>query len=227
METRRATNPARKQPDSRAPARASSVKIVGRAAAALSATAAKLSADQQRLVVRYQARLPDVMAKVLAQLDAPATAKRMELTPQGPVEVSQGAGISDLLSAEEGAKRLQAYALATGGDCKAWAGPTAGPVEIERQLGVPRSTLHLWQAKGLVVRLIDGVRKPVFPLEQFVESKPVAGIADVLEVIGEPNTTWMWLKEPHPLLDGAPPLARLKRGALAEVMNAVRANFDQ
>ena len=220
-------NPARKQPDGRAHGGASSVKTLGRAAAALSATAAKLSTDQQRLVVRYQARLPDVMAKVLAQLDTPADAQRIELTARGAVEVSQGAGIGNVLSSEEGAKRLHDYALATGGDLKTWAGPTAGPVEIERQLGVPRSTLHLWQTKGLVIRLVDGVRKPVFPIEQFVESKPIAGIADVLAVIGEPNTTWMWLKEPHPLLGGATPLARLKRGALAEVMDAARTNFDQ
>ena len=167
------------------------------------------------------------MAKVLAQLDAPADARRIELTARGLVEIGHGAGIGELLSSDEGAKRLHDYALATGGDFKTWAGPTAGPVEIERRLGVPRSTLHLWQTKGLVIRLVDGVRKPVFPLEQFVESKPVAGIADVLDVIGEPNATWMWLKEPHPLLGGATPLARLKRGALAEVMDAARTNFDQ
>lgn len=220
-------NPAHKQQDVRAHGPASSVKTLGRAAAALSATAAKLSADQQRLVVRYQARLPGVMAKVLAELDAPAKTQAIALTGRGPIEVSQGAGMGELLSPGEGAKRLHDYALATGGDLDTWAGPTAGPVDIERRLGVPRSTLHLWQTKGLVIRLVDGVRKPVFPLEQFVEAKPVAGIADVLKAIGEPNTTWMWLKEAHPLLGGATPLARLKRGALAEVMDAARTNFDQ
>lgn len=220
-------NSAHKQRDARARGAASSVKTLGRAAAALSATAAKLSADQQRLVVRYQARLPGVMAKVLAELDAPAEAQPIALTARGPIEVSQGAGVGELLSPGEGARQLHDYALATGGDFSPWAGPTAGPAEIERRLSVPRSTLYLWQTKGLVIRLVDGVRKPVFPLEQFVESKPVTGIADVLKVIGEPNTTWMWLKEPHPLLGGATPLARLKRGALAEVMDAARTNFDQ
>ncbi|TAL37840.1 MAG: hypothetical protein EPN98_02210 [Phenylobacterium sp.] len=220
-------NPAHRQQDARAHAAASSIKILGQAAAALSATAAKLSADQQRLVIRYQARLPGVMAKVLAELDAPAKTQAIALTRRGPIEASQGAGVGELLSPGEGARQLHDYALATGGDLNTWAGPTAGPVEIERRLGVPRSTLHLWQTKGLVIRLVDGVRKPVFPIEQFVESKPIAGIADVLAVIGEPNTTWMWLKEPHPLLGDATPLARLQRGALAEVMDAARTNFDQ
>lgn len=222
-----AADSARNHPETHASRGNSPVKTLGRAAAALSATAAKLSTDQQRLVVRYKAELPTVMAKVLAQLDTPTEGARVKLTARRPVEASQGAGLGELLTADEGATRLHDYAVSTGADVKAWAGPTAGPVDIERRLGVPRSTLHLWRSKGLVIRLVDGVRKPVFPLEQFVESKPVAGIADVLDVIGEPNTTWLWLKEPNPLLGGATPLARLKRGALAEVMGAARTSFDQ
>jgi hypothetical protein len=56
---------------------------------------------------------------------------------------------------------------------------------------------------------LNGACKTVFPLEQFVDGKP---IAEMLAVIGEPRVTWMWLREPSPLPNGATPLARLKRG---------------
>jgi len=100
-------------------------------------------------------------------------------------------------------------------------------VEIERSIGVPRSTLHAWQGRGLVIGLMNGVRRKVFPVEQFVDGKPIAGIADILTVIGDPRTAWRWLKEPSPLLNGATPLAGLKRGRLDEVLNAAKTNFGQ
>lgn len=202
--------------------------VASRAAAVLGAAVAKLSIDQQRRLVKHKAALPDLVAKVLAQLDAPDQARaedRIILKPRGPVEVSQGEGLGELLALEEGRRRVHEYATPMA--LEDWAGATAGPVEIERSLGIPRSTLHAWQGKGLVVGLLNGVRKTVFPLEQFVDGKPVAGIADVLEVIGEPRTTWRWFKEPSPLLNGAAPLVRLKRGRLDEVLRAAQTNFGQ
>ena len=151
---------------------------------------------------------------------------RIILKPRGPVEVSQGAGLGELLTLEEG-RRLHEYALATGTSLEDWAGATAGPVELAHKLGVSRSTLHAWQTKRLAIGLLNGLRKNVFPLEQFVDGKPVAGIADVLAVIGEPRVTWMWFKEPSPLLNGATPLARLKRGRVDEVLRAAQTNFGQ
>jgi hypothetical protein len=207
-------------------ARAPQSAIADRAAAVLGAAAAKLSIDQQRRLVKHKAALPELVAKVLDQLDEPVKPQaRIILKPRGPVEVSQGEGLGELLTLEEGRRRMHAYATPMA--LEDWAGPTAGPVEIERSLGIPRSTLHAWQGKGLVIGLLNGLRKTVFPLEQFTGGKPVAGIADVLEVIGEPRTTWRWFKEPSPLLNGATPLARLKRGQLDEVLRAAQTNFGQ
>jgi hypothetical protein len=202
--------------------------VATRAAAVLSAAAAKLSVDQQRRLVKHKAALPDLVAKVLAQLDEDAEpADRIILAPRGPVEVSQGEGLGELLTLEEGRRRVHDYALATGTSFESWSGATAGPVDLAHKLGVSRSTLHAWQTKRLAIGLLNGLRKTVFPLEQFVDGKPVAGIADVLAVIGEPRVAWMWLKEPSPLLSGATPLARLKRGHLDEVLRAAQTNFGQ
>lgn len=150
---------------------------------------------------------------------------RIVLQPRGPLEVRQGEGLGELLTLGGGRRRIHEYALATGTSFESWAGAAAGPVEVARKLGVSRSTLQAWQTQRLAVGLLNGARKTAFPLEQFVEGKPVAGIADVGAVIGEPRVTWMWLKEPNPLLNGATPLARLKCGCLDEVLRAAQTNF--
>jgi hypothetical protein len=200
--------------------------VASRAAAVLVAAVARLSIDQQKRLVRHRVALPGLVAKMLAQIDETAgPADRLVLSPRGPAEVSQGEGLGERLSPEEGRRRLRDYATPMA--LEDWAGATAGPMEVERSIGVPRSTLHAWQGRGLVIGLMNGVRRKVFPVEQFVDGKPIAGIADVLTVIGEPRTAWRWLKEPSPLLNGATPLAGLKRGRLDEVLNAAKTNFGQ
>jgi hypothetical protein len=144
---------------------------------------------------------------------------RIILKPRGPVEVSQGEGLGELPTQEEGRR----WVHDTPRRCP-WRTGAGGDRALARH---PRSTLHARQGKGLVIGLLNGVRKNVFPLEQFVDGKPVAGIADVLEVIREPRTTWRWLKEPSPLLNGATPLARLKRGRLDEVLRPAQTNFGR
>ena len=103
----------------------------------------------------------------------------------------------------------------------------AGSTELERDHGVARSTLHTWQKQGAVIGLLKGVRKHVFPLDQFIDGRPIEGLAEVLRVVGEPRTAWLWLKEPHPALNGATPLARLKARRIGEVVEVARANFGQ
>lgn len=103
-----------------------------------------------------------------------------------PVEVSQGAGMGDLLDIDEGRRRLTAYAVPS--RIEDWAGPVAGPVEIEKMFGTKRSTLHDWQKRGAVIGLLKGERKHVFPLAQFVDGRPVKGMSDVTRIIGNPRT---------------------------------------
>jgi hypothetical protein len=155
----------------------------------------------------------------------PRDKSRIILKPRGPVEVSHGEGLGELLTLEEGRRRVHEYAMPMA--LEDWAGATAGPAEIQRELSVSRSTQQAWRTKHLAIGLLNGARKTVFPLEQFVDGKPVAGIADMLTVIGEPRVAWMWLKEPSPLLNGATPLARLKRGHLNKVLRAAQTNCGQ
>jgi hypothetical protein len=204
----------------------SQIEILSRATGAAAAEIAKLTADQQRRLVARRGALRDLLVKVADAPDEAATpGERIALAPSGPVEVNQGEGLGEPLSPEEAQRRIQAYTAPV--TLENWAGPTAGPVEVSDKLRVSRSTLHAWQARGLVIGLLNGVRKNVFPLEQFVDGRPAAGLGDVLTVIGQPSVTWRWLKEPNPLLNGAPPLTRLKRGHLEEVLRAAQTNFGQ
>lgn len=75
-----------------------------------------------------------------------------------------------------------------------WAGPVAGPTEIERYFGIPRSTLYRWQKRNEVVSINSRTSsKPVFPLKQFVDGRPLSGIAEIISIFGDQRTAWLWL----------------------------------
>ena len=140
-------------------------------------------------------------------------------------EVTQGAGLGEILTVEEGMGRLAAYATPT--RVETWAGPMAGPTELERNFGIARSTLHAWQKQGAVIGLLVGTRKHAFPTEQLVDGCPVAGLGAVVAAIGDARIAWLWLREPNPGLAGAAPLTRLKAGAAAQVLEMARSNFGE
>ncbi|RWI66006.1 antitoxin Xre/MbcA/ParS toxin-binding domain-containing protein [Mesorhizobium sp.] len=103
-----------------------------------------------------------------------------------------------------------------------WAGRVAGPTYLEERFGIPRSTLHWWQRHNDVVALRKGARKHVFPLAQFVDGRPAAGIRQVLSVFANPRLAWLWLTSPSPRLDGRIPIEMLRQDLAAEVVLAAR-----
>jgi len=193
------------------------VKLV----AEFSATAMKLSPTARRRLIARKAELNKLIAEIAAAPDA--APQPLKLIAKSAAEASQGEGLGKVLSAEEGRARLVDYA--TPAKIEDWAGPLAGPTELERDFGVARSTLHTWQKQGAVIGLLVGVRKHAFPTEQFVDGRPVSGLGLVVEAVGEPRTAWLWLREPNLELGGAAPLARLKAGATDKVVEVARSNF--
>jgi hypothetical protein len=194
---------------------------VGNLVAAFSATAAELSpAARKRLIARKEG-----FKKLIAQIAAEpeATPKPLKLVAKATGEVSQGAGLGKMLSSAEGRARIAEYATPT--KVADWAGPLAGPTELDRDFGVARSTLHNWQKQGMVIGLLVGVRKHAFPTEQFVDGRPVIGLAAIVEAIGDLRAAWLWLREPNPGLAGNTPLERLKAGATDKVIEIARSNF--
>ena len=104
-----------------------------------------------------------------------------------------------------------------------WAGRVAGSTFLEENLHIARSTLHRWQRRNDVVALRTGGRKHVFPLAQFVDGRPVAGISDVQSAITNPRLAWFWLTRPSAHLEGRVPLDMLRQELVEEVAVAARA----
>lgn len=194
---------------------------VGKLVAEFSTTAANLSPAARKRLIARKARLKELIAQIV---DEPEAAPRpLTLIAKSAAVASQSAGLGKVLSAEGGRARIAKYATPT--RVEDWAGPLAGPTELKRDFGVARSTLHTWQRQGVVIGLLVGVRKHAFPTEQFVDGRPVTGLGEVVEAIGDLHAAWLWLREPNPGLAGVTPLARLKAGATDKVIEMARSNF--
>lgn len=193
------------------------VALVGKLVAAFGAAATALSPDAQKRLIARKDELRRRIAEIVAEPDI------VQLAPAAPAEAMVGQGLGPVSGAAEGAARLAAHAVPV--KVEDWAGPVAGATELERDHGIARSTLHAWQKQGAVVALQVGLRKHAFPVEQFEDGRPLAGIGEVLALAEAPRVAWLWLRAPNPGLGGATPLARLKAGAAGRVVEAARATF--
>lgn len=122
------------------------IESAGKAAAALGAAAARLTERQQSQLVAHQKDLTRLVAAVVEGLETKAPLKGAvalaAVSPDRPVEGSQGDGTGPLIDREEGLRRVAAYA--TPKRLEEWAGPVAGPAELHREYGINRSTLYDW-----------------------------------------------------------------------------------
>jgi hypothetical protein len=196
---------------------------VGELVAEFSDAATKLSPAARKRLLAHKARFRELIVKIVAESEA--VTKPLKLVAKSAAETSHGKGLGKVLSAEEGQARIAAYATPT--KIEDWAGPLAGPTELERDFGVARSTLHTWQKQGAIIGLLVGVRKHAFPTEQFVDGRPLTGLGAIVEAIGDQRAAWLWLREPNPGLAGLTPLERLKAGAADKVVEVALSNFTE
>lgn len=198
------------------------LKGKSRVVAAVTAATVRLSDEQQRYIVAHEKDLVEAMGTVAAGLASQDDRELIQISVEKPVEVSEGQGLGELVDLEEGRRRLAAFTTPT--RLEDWAGPVAGPGEIEKCYGTRRSTLHDWHKRGAVIGLLKGERKHVFPLAQFVDGRPVEGMSEVMRIIGNARVAWQWLVQPKPSIGGAP-LERLKLGHVSEVLDAAERDF--
>jgi hypothetical protein len=189
------------------------------AAAVVDAIVALPRAQQKRL----KGKSADVAEAIAALARDDTPAERIIIPQPTKVEQSKGSGFGELIDIEEGRRRLSAYATKV--PLEEWAGPVAGSSALHDR-GIARSTLHDWQKRGQVVALLAGARKHAFPLEQFVDGRPLEGIADVLKVVGHPRRAWLWLVQQSPLLGNKRPIDLLKQDRKEEVVEAARTVFE-
>ncbi|TPL10734.1 DUF2384 domain-containing protein [Mesorhizobium sp. B2-4-14] len=191
----------------------STVVSVGKIAGSIASAVTLLSPKLQRAIDTIHADLPGLAQKFVRALAAEA-ARRSEAGTAGTTNLPTG------LLADEApppqSDDLESMLI------EDWAGRVAGSTYLEENLRIARSTLHRWQRRGDVIALRKGGRKHVFPLAQFVDGRPVAGISDVLSLIGNPRLAWLWLTRPATQLDGRIPIDLLRQDQVGEVVEAAR-----
>ncbi len=194
----------------------------GKVMAVVSAMAARLSVEQQRRIAADDAELAHIVEVAVAELAAKPGQALAKVPVEKPVEISRGAGLGQSVDIEEGRRRIAEFATPT--RIEDWAGPVAGPGDIEKTFGTKRSTLHDWHKRGAVIGLLKGERKHVFPLAQFVDGRPVEGMPQITKIIRNPRVAWQWLIQSKPSIGGTP-LDNLKKGNLDEVLDAAERDF--
>jgi hypothetical protein len=188
----------------------STVGSIGKIAGGIAAAVTLLSPKHRYAIDAIRADLPGLASKFVRALAAEA-ARRTEAGTAHPLPA---------LADERPPTRtddLEAMLI------EDWAGRVAGSTYLEENLRIPRSTLHRWQRRGEVIALRKGGRNHVFPLAQFVDGRPVAGISNVLSLLGNPRLAWLWLTQPAARLEGRVPIDLLRADRVAEVLEAARA----
>ncbi|WP_183658356.1 antitoxin Xre/MbcA/ParS-like domain-containing protein [Brucella daejeonensis] len=194
----------------------------GKVMAVVSAAAARLSVEQQRRIAANETELVHIVEAVVSELATKSSHTLAKVPVEKFVEVSQGMGPGQLVDKDEGRRRLAEFAKPT--RIEDWAGAVAGPGDIEKKFGTKRSTLHDWHKRGAVIGLLKGERKHVFPLAQFVDGRPVEGMAQIMRIIHNPRVAWRWLTDLKPSIGGTP-LEHLKKGNLEVVLDAAERDF--
>ena len=199
----------------------SDVRRLARVIAVVWDAVADLPEAERREITQRKKRFRIALLKAWRSQNMEPDRKSVEDT--GDVEFSHGTGLGERISTAEGRERLDRYAKARPLD--SWAGLTAGAGEIEDTLGIPRSTLSSWQQNGSVIGLLRGQRKLAYPLEQFVDARPLEGVADILRVTPDARSAWLWLRQPHGALQDRLPLDVLKEGGREAVVRVAERDF--
>ncbi len=197
-----------------------SAHIAGAAAAAV----LNLPVEARQELAKRQAELMRGVRRLVETFSHDVGRGKIKLAVPEAVEPSKGEGLGTIVSAEEGRRVLRELAVAR--KIEDWAGPVAGASELNRDYGIPRSTLHRWQHSDEVIGLLKGTKKHVFPVEQFIDGRPARGIASIVGLAGGHRIAWLWLRQANPVLSGRTPIDLLKQDRIDEVVDTARAYFD-
>ncbi|RUT88309.1 MULTISPECIES: hypothetical protein [unclassified Mesorhizobium] len=188
---------------------------VGKIAGSIASAVTLLSPKHQRAIDAIHADLPGLASKFVRALAAEA-ARRSEAGIAGVINPPTTPLVDVEPPSLPKSDDLEFMLI------EDWAGRVAGSTYLEENLRIARSTLHRWQRRGEVIALRKGGRKHVFPLAQFVDGRPVAGIRDVLSLISNPRLAWLWLTRLSAQLDGRVPIDLLRQDQVDEVVEAAR-----
>lgn len=139
------------------------------------------------------------------------------------VEDDFGEDLGPALSPTEAAKQLHSISQSVPVD--QWAGRTLTAAGLQEMAAIRGSDLAEWQHKGLIVGFPDEHGTNRYPVEQFVQNEPAPGLNEIVEAIGDPRVAWLWLRQPHVLLDRRPPIDILKTNGIQQLRSLVARDF--
>ncbi len=145
------------------------------------------------------------------------------LFDEDAASLDHGEGLGDEISTAEGDVLLKAYAKKI--PVRDWAGELLSEQDLHDRFHVSDGEINTWKAGGSVVVLVDDEGKLAFPVDQFINGRPVKGLAEITETIGNPRVAWMWLRQPHAVFEARQPLEVLKMGSAPEVVQAAIRDF--
>ena len=125
-------------------------------------------------------------------------------------------GAEPTKSTEDVPARLQRFVVDRGED------DLIGVTEAASRLRVSRTTVYDWAARNILIAWRSTKRRLNIPAGQIVGPGRVTdGLAEVVDIVGEPELAWAFLDQEWPFDDGvARPIERLRSGGLDEVLSA-------
>ena len=119
-------------------------------------------------------------------------------------------------SEEEVPEQLRPFVVSGAGE------QILGVTEAAARLRVSRTTVYDWAERNTLIAWKSTKRGLNIPAEQIVgPGRVVAGLADFVEVVGDPELAWAFVSQEWPFDEtAARPLERLKAGRLDEVLSA-------
>lgn len=199
-----------------------SVALSAHIAGAAAAAVVNLPAETRQALNKRRAELGRRIRLLVEGFGEDPNA-RIALSVPDAVEASIGEGIGPVVTTQDGEKALAELAVAR--KIEDWAGPVAGPTQLDREFDIPRSSLNRWQHAGDVIALLKGTKKHVYPVEQFVDGRPARGLGEISRLASNQRVAWLWLSRANPVVGGRKPIDLLKEDRVGEVMDAAKAYF--
>jgi len=203
---------------------AGSLVLSAHLAGAAAAAVLDLPVEARKDLTKHQAELMRGIRRLVETFGGKPDRGEIKLVVPETVEPSKGEGLGPIVSTEEGKRLLEEFAVAR--KVEDWAGPVAGASELSRDYGIARSTLHRWQHSGEVIGLLKGMKKHVFPVEQFIDGRPARGLSAVVGLAGGHRVAWLWFRQANPVLGGRRPIDLLKQDRIDDVVDTAQAYFN-
>lgn len=183
---------------------------------------AGLTAERRRELNRHSTELKQRIRRVVEGFGREQSGKfTMDIPDE--IESSIGEGLGAIVTADQGERALEAIALSR--KLEDWAGTVAGATGLKREYGVARSSLNRWQHDDDVIGLLKGTKRHVYPVEQFIDGRPVRGLRGIIKLAESHRVAWLWLIQENPVLGGRRPIDLLQQDRVNEVVDAAASYF--